>query len=401
MQGTRAATEVIDALAAPRPRPGGRRDRGRPRRRLGRGPAALQRRGPGPRGGRHPHAGRLRDRARARHPAARPRRRRPRLDADRRRQAPRARRRRGGQAASRGPATGSAPWSPAASSASSRAWPTCARAPRWPTRAACSTPRAVEVDRPARPRHAGCSTTGSTAPLDDDHPPARTGPGALPARDAPTRVRRGAAAPTVPCSPSVADAALGRPLTIRVADGRVLATTDRRRARPRLTEEDQMAEQRPSRATRRPASELVDVVRASRPAAPPSRRAWRCGSAARSSRPLPGVARRRPGPARRGDRRRRGLTTRLTPGASASRSVSGPTCSSSAGRREPKTSSASVPTAATNAVVAAGVGPGLPLPASHAAAQSHGDPARVGSTYVVGRACDRDRRLHEPGVLPS
>ena len=46
-----------------------------------------------------PHPGGLRDRPRARQPAARPRRRRPRLDADRRRQAGRARRRRGDRAA--------------------------------------------------------------------------------------------------------------------------------------------------------------------------------------------------------------------------------------------------------------------------------------------------------------
>ena len=46
----RAAAEVIEALAPPRPRPRGRRHRGRPRRRLGRGPAAVLRRGADPRG---------------------------------------------------------------------------------------------------------------------------------------------------------------------------------------------------------------------------------------------------------------------------------------------------------------------------------------------------------------
>ena len=62
-------------------RPDGRGHRGRPRRRLGRGPAAVLRRGAGARGRGLPHAGGHRDRPRARHDAARPRRRRPRLHA--------------------------------------------------------------------------------------------------------------------------------------------------------------------------------------------------------------------------------------------------------------------------------------------------------------------------------
>ena len=41
-----SAAEVIEAARPARPRPGGRRDRRRPRRRLGRGPAAVLRRGP-------------------------------------------------------------------------------------------------------------------------------------------------------------------------------------------------------------------------------------------------------------------------------------------------------------------------------------------------------------------
>ena len=45
MQGMHAAREVIEAVQRARPRPRGRRDRGRPRRRLGRGPAAVLRRG--------------------------------------------------------------------------------------------------------------------------------------------------------------------------------------------------------------------------------------------------------------------------------------------------------------------------------------------------------------------
>ena len=52
MQGQRAAAEVIEAARPARPRPRRRRDRRRPRRRLGRGPAAVLRRGPGPRGAR-------------------------------------------------------------------------------------------------------------------------------------------------------------------------------------------------------------------------------------------------------------------------------------------------------------------------------------------------------------
>ena len=141
--------------------PRGRRHRGRPRRRLGRGPAAVLRRGAGPRRPRHAHAGRLRDRPRAGPAAARPRRRRPGLDAHRRRQAGRPRRRRGAPARSTRPGSGSgrrsaAGW-PASRPASTRCGPGRCSA----TRAACSTS--------APPRCASCatapavpSTTGST-----------------------------------------------------------------------------------------------------------------------------------------------------------------------------------------------------------------------------------------------
>ena len=87
----------------PRPRPRRRRDRGRARRRLGRGPAAVLRRGawsaPCTRS-RTP--ARLRDRPRAGLPHPRPRRRRTRLDTHRRGQAGGARRRRGGPAGAAG-----------------------------------------------------------------------------------------------------------------------------------------------------------------------------------------------------------------------------------------------------------------------------------------------------------
>ena len=49
VQGADAVTEVIAALQRARPRPGRRRHRHRPRRRVGRGPAAVQQRDPGPR----------------------------------------------------------------------------------------------------------------------------------------------------------------------------------------------------------------------------------------------------------------------------------------------------------------------------------------------------------------
>ena len=55
----------------PRPRAGGRRHRDRPRRWQRRGPAAVQRRGAVPCRCRLPHAGRQRDRSRARQPAGR------------------------------------------------------------------------------------------------------------------------------------------------------------------------------------------------------------------------------------------------------------------------------------------------------------------------------------------
>ena len=107
MQGVNAARDVIEAVRRLDADPRGRRDRGRPRWRLGRGPAAVLRRGAGAGGVRAEHAGRLRDRPRAGQPAARPGRRPARLDADRRRQAGRARRRRGG--AARAPDAGAGP----------------------------------------------------------------------------------------------------------------------------------------------------------------------------------------------------------------------------------------------------------------------------------------------------
>ena len=71
-QGAYAVTEVTDAIAPAGRRPPGRRDRGGPRRRLGRRPAPVLRRGPGPRGRRVPHAAGERDRTRAGLPPARP-----------------------------------------------------------------------------------------------------------------------------------------------------------------------------------------------------------------------------------------------------------------------------------------------------------------------------------------
>ena len=152
MQGPRAAAEVIEALEPARPRPRRRRDRGRPRRRLGRGPAAVLRRGAGPRRAPAPHPGRLRDRPRAGHAAARPGGRRPRLDPDRRRQAGRPRRRRGAAPGRRRPATGSGTCSPAGWPASRPGSTRCAPGRCSATRAACSTPARDEVDRAARPR---------------------------------------------------------------------------------------------------------------------------------------------------------------------------------------------------------------------------------------------------------
>ena len=146
-----------------RPRPGRRRDRGRPRRRLGRGPAAVLRRGAGPRGRGDHHAPGLRDRPRARLPDPRPGRRRPRLDAHRRRQAGGARRRRGGPAgpaaARARPAVRSAPSSTASRTSSRR----CCRRPALADPRGGLQERLLEVDAltdrarrsaapPARPR---------------------------------------------------------------------------------------------------------------------------------------------------------------------------------------------------------------------------------------------------------
>ena len=91
--------------APARRRPGRRGHRDRPRRRLGRGPAAVLRRGAGAGDRRRPHARGHRRRPRDRHDAGRPRRRRPRRHPDRRR-APRSSPR---SASSGGWSTGCAP----------------------------------------------------------------------------------------------------------------------------------------------------------------------------------------------------------------------------------------------------------------------------------------------------
>ena len=150
-----------------RPQPRRRRDRGRPRRRLGRGPAAVLRRGADPGGPPGPHARRVRDRPRARPAAARPGRRRPRLHPHRRRQAGRPRRRRGAAPASTRPATGSAPPSPASWSRASRPGSTpCGPARPSPTRARWSPPAPTRSTCCATGPAAACGTP-STAPRDD------------------------------------------------------------------------------------------------------------------------------------------------------------------------------------------------------------------------------------------
>ena len=148
--------------------PDGRRDRGDPRRRFAGGPAAVLRRGPGARGRRLPHAGGQRDRARARHPAARPGRRRARVDADRRRQAGGARRRRGAR-------PGGAAASPRRAAVralldrETAAWTRCAAARCWPTRTTCwcrcgrRSPRCGTAPAGCCPRHStGRRTTCRT-----------------------------------------------------------------------------------------------------------------------------------------------------------------------------------------------------------------------------------------------
>ena len=87
VQGGAAVQEVMAALQELDADPERRRHRHRPWRRLGRGPPAVQQRGPGPRGRGGPHAGGLGHRPRRRHPPARPRRRLARLHPHRRGQA--------------------------------------------------------------------------------------------------------------------------------------------------------------------------------------------------------------------------------------------------------------------------------------------------------------------------
>ena len=173
---------------APRRRPERRRHRHRARRRLGRGPAAVLRRGPAAGGAPRPHPGRVGHRPRAGRAAARPRRRRPRLDPHRRRQARGARHGRGARRGHLGP----------------RPRPLRDRPDRRP-RAGAARPAALPTGdgRPAHPAgrparrgrpapRAGPAHPGPPArPGGRRHrPPARPGPGALPAGHPPARLRR-------------------------------------------------------------------------------------------------------------------------------------------------------------------------------------------------------------------
>ena len=235
MQGSRAANDVIDALARLDRHP----DvdvivvaRGR---RLGRGPAAVQRRGPGPRGGRHADPGRVRDRSRARHPAARPRRRRARLDADRRRQAAGARH---GRGAARGrlgdpadPRAGPAAGRPRVAGAGRPAVPSGARRSRAP----CSTRGGS--------RSPTCATGPAASSPTPSLAPATTSPTSAPAPGRCRRWPRSSAGtpssrpPTGRSSRRRTQAAVGADLSIRLADGRVLATTSAVEPAP-IPEED-------------------------------------------------------------------------------------------------------------------------------------------------------------------
>ncbi len=221
-------------MRAARPRPRRRRDRGRPRRRLGRGPAAVLRRGADPGGPPGPHPGRVRDRPRARHPAARPGRRRPRLDAHRRRQAGRPRRRSRSCTAStsardriRRRVAGYLVAREQAGLDALRSRPV-ARRPAHPGR------------RPRRRGRRSCATAPAVPA-----PRASTGPPTTSATSAPGpgRCRRwprcGAGTPcsrtpTATCVSSVAGVAAGAAGRVRVADGRIHATTTGGRARSRL-----------------------------------------------------------------------------------------------------------------------------------------------------------------------
>ena len=223
MQGPRAAGEVIEALARLDRDDDGRRHRHRPRRRLGRGPAALLRRGPAARGRQGAHPGRLRDRPRARPAAARPRRRRPRRHAHRRREARRARRRRRGPAASRPPASGCALAVASAVAREQRGLDALRSRP------ALADPRTLR--RPIAPpsstslRDRARRTLGHRArPRRRRHrPPARPGPRALAAGHARSAATPCCRTPTATCVTSVGDAAAGAAVSVRVADGRVHA----------------------------------------------------------------------------------------------------------------------------------------------------------------------------------
>ena len=175
MQGTARGRRGDRGGRAPRPRPRGRRDRGRPRRRLGRGPAAVLRRGADPGRREVPDPGRLRDRPRARPAAARPGRRRARLHADRRGQAGRARRRRGaarrGRAAASGCAPRSAGWLDREQDPARRApLPARARRPAHAARRArrrgrgAARPGPAHPRPPARPRRRRRSPTSAPGP---------------------------------------------------------------------------------------------------------------------------------------------------------------------------------------------------------------------------------------------
>ncbi len=161
VQGTQRRRRGDGRAGAPRPRRRGRRDRDRAGRRLGRGPAALLRRGTAPRRVRRDDTGRLRDRSRARQPAARPGRRPPRGHAHRRGQDRRPRRRRGDRAdpprAQPDPLlAGRRGWT-ASGTSSTR----CAPGRASPTRAAASTTGGTRSSSSATGRDGPCTTSST------------------------------------------------------------------------------------------------------------------------------------------------------------------------------------------------------------------------------------------------
>ena len=171
-----------------------RRDHPGPRRRLGGGPVALQRRGAVPGRVRLPHAGDLRDRPRARHPAGRLGRRRSRLDPHRRREAGRARPGRGDAPDRPGPAAASPRPFATASTASSNASTRSAAGPPWPNRPALidrlETDLDQSVDRIRRSIDHRLSRADSDlstpSPACEPSPPPRPSPAATPSSSAPT-----------------------------------------------------------------------------------------------------------------------------------------------------------------------------------------------------------------------